>query len=323
MKRREFIGLATGAAAWSSVAKAQQPHAIPLVGFLGANAEKSQAEWTAAFVQRLSELGWQNGRTVRLEFRWVEGRSDRSAGLAAELVKLKANVIVTHATHNVTAAMRATSDIPIVFASAGDPVANKLVNSLSQPGGNITGLSLQQADLAGKRIDLLREIVSDLSRVGFIIHPDNPNLAIELQRVTEIAKSLKIDMVVQEVNSAEAIAPALEKLRLEVQALYISQDPFFVAHLLPALSRSARIPTVHTTREQVKAGGLVSYGPSFADLFRRAADLVDKILRGAKPADLPVQQPVKFDLAINLKTTRALGLTIPPSLLARADEVIE
>ena len=322
MKRREFLTLATGAA-WSSVAKAQQPQAIPLVGFLGANAENSQAEWTAAFVQRLGELGWQNGRTVRLEFRWVEGRSDRSPELAAELVKLKANVIVTHATQNVLAAMRATSDIPIVFASAGDPVANKLVGSLSQPGGNVTGLSLQQADLAGKRIDLLREIVSDLSRVGYIIHPGNPNLVIELGRVKEIARSLKIETVVQEVSSAEAIVPALEKLRPEVQALYIPQDPFFLAHLLPALSKTARIPTVHTTREQVEAGGLVSYGPSFADLFRRTADLVDKILRGAKPADLPVQQPVKFDLAINLKTARALGLTIPPSLLARADEVIE
>jgi putative ABC transport system substrate-binding protein len=260
-----------------------------------------------------------------MEYRWVEGRHERSAALAEELVRLGVDVILTHATPNVTAAKRATSAIPIVFAVAGDPVANGLVASLAQPGGNVTGLALQQAELAGKRLELLRDSVRDLRRVAILVTPANANVISEAKEVEQAARSSGIEVHVVEARSSEALIAGLKGLGRAVQALYVPQDPLLNSNRakVAAMAVEERLPTVYSVREHAEAGGLMAYGPNFPDLFRRAADLVDKILRGARPADLPVQQPTKFDLTVNLRTAKALGLQLPPALLARADEVIE
>jgi putative tryptophan/tyrosine transport system substrate-binding protein len=325
VRRREFIGLLGGATAWPLVARAQQPGKLPTIGFLGAGTPSSQGQWFAALVQRLRELGWIDGRTVAIEVRWAEGLNERYAEIAGEFVRLKVDVIVTYATPPVIAAKQATAVIPIVSAIMGDPVGTGLVASLARPGGNVTGLSNQTSDLAGKRLDLLREVVPGLRRLAFLANVSNPAALQEKVEVQAAARTLGLDVVALEIRRSEDIAPAFETLKGRPQALYVAGDPLVVAELVQinTLAAVARLPTIYNQRVYVEGGGLTSYGPDAPDLFRRAADFVDKILRGATPADIPVEQPTKFELVINLKTAKALGLTLPPTLLARADEVIE
>src|SRR5262245_29136308 len=326
MGRREFIALLGGAAAaWPVGAWAQQSGKVPTIGFLGQGTRSATSEWTTAFVQRLRELGWIDGRNVTIEYRWGEGRPERYAEIAAEFVRLKVDVIVTGATQPTIAAKQATSVIPIVFAQAGDPVAIGLVASLARPAGNATGQSTQTPDLAGKRLEILREVVPRLRRLAIMGNVGNPVSVLELSEVQAAARTLALEVQRVEIQRAQDIAPAIEALNGRSDALYVCIDPLMTTNRIRinTLSLGARLPTMHGLREYVESGGLMSYGPNFPDLYRRAADYVDKILRGAKPGDLPIEQPTKFDLIMNLTTAKALGLEVSPSLLARADEVIE
>ena len=325
MKRREFITLLGGVAvAWPLAARAQQPAKLPTIGFLGTAAASAWGPWTAAFVQRLHELGWIEGRTVEIQYRWAEGRSERWAEIAAEFVRLKVDVIVTGGNAAV-AAKQASSAVPIVFALVDDPVGLGLIASLARPGGNVTGLSIQNPDLAGKRVELLREVVPGLRRLAIMANVELPSAASEMREIQTAARMLGLDAATFPIRRAEDIAPAFEALKGSADALYIVGDGLVITHRvrINTLALIARLPTIYPVREYVDAGGLMSYGPNFPDQFRRAADYVDKILRGAKPGEIPVEQPTKFDLVINLTTAKALGLTIPESFLLRADEVIE
>jgi putative tryptophan/tyrosine transport system substrate-binding protein len=326
LKRREFIkAVGVSILGFPLAAQAQQPAKLPVIGFLGANTPAAQRRSTEAMIQRLRELGWNEGRNIAIEYRWAEGSSERSPKLIAEFVDLPVDVIVTHAPLNVTAAKRATSTIPIVFAAVGDPVGIGVVASLSRPGGNVTGLSLQSAELAGKRLEILREIIPGLQRVVVLTNAESPNAALEIREIQSAAQTLGLDVVFEKISRAEDIASALAVPKAGTDALYIQTDPIFNTHRsrITALALEARVPTISGTREYVEAGSLISYGANLTDLFRRAGDIVDKILRGAKPSDLPVQQPTKFDLILNSKTARTLGLDFSASLLARAEEVLE
>jgi putative ABC transport system substrate-binding protein len=323
--RREFITLLGGAAAWPLAARAQQPVKLPTLGFLGATTPSAQKKWTDAFVQRLRELGWIEGRTIAIEYRWAEGRTERAPEIFAEFVRLRVDVIVTHPTALAVAAKQATSLIPIVFALAGDPVGSGLVTSLARPGGNVTGLSLQMPDALTKRLELLREFVPGLRRLTILANVGNLIAAQEMRSVQEVAGTLGIEASISEIRRAEDIEAAFEAITGRSEALYVCTEPLVNIHRarINALALNAHLPSVVGFSEFVEAGGLISFGPNYPALFRRSAEFVDKILRGAKPADIPVEQPTKFDLVLNLKTAKALGLSVPPMLLARADEVIE
>jgi putative tryptophan/tyrosine transport system substrate-binding protein len=324
MERREFISLLGCATAWPLAAWAQQPGKLPTIGFLGQSTASAESQRVAAFVQRLRELGWTDGRTVAIEYRWGEGRNERFAELAAEFVRLNVDVIVTAGSASAITVKQATSVIPIVF-SMGDPVGTGLIGSLARPGGNATGLSTQATDLAGKRLELLREAVPRLSRVAVISNAGNPQTVLEMHEVQASARTLGLEVITPEIRRAEDIAPAFEAFEGRADALLVVFDALISTNRnrIGALALGARLPTMHGNRETVEVGGLMSYGPNLPDLWRRAGDYVDKILRGAKPADIPVEQPTKFDLVVNLITARALRLAVRPSLLARADEVIE
>jgi putative tryptophan/tyrosine transport system substrate-binding protein len=325
MKRRQFITLIGGTvAAWPLAARGQQAK-LPTIGYLGANTPSAETQRLGAFVQRLRDLGWIEGRSIAIEVRWAEGRNERFAEIAAEFVRLKVDVIVTAGTAAVVTAKQATSEIPIVFAVAGDPVGAGLVASLARPGGNVTGLSLQTTDLVGKRLELLREVLPGLRRLGILADVGSPIGLLETREVQKTAGSLGLGVVTSEMRRAEEITPAFDALNGRADALYVVATPLVTTNRIRIniLAVGARLPTMHGQRENVEAGGLMSYGANFPDLYRRAADYVDKILRGAKPGDLPVEQPTKFDLIINVTTAKALGLTIPESFLLRADEVIE
>jgi len=326
MQRREFITLVGGAAAaWPIATRAQQPARLPTIGYLSSGTPSSAKDWIDAFVQRLSELRWVVGNTVAIEYRWAEARNDRFAEFAAEFVRLKIDVILTVGTPSVLALMQATSSIPIVFVAVGDLVANGLVKSLARPGGNVTGLSNLTRDLAGKRVEILREAIPGLRRLAILANVANVAVVLEMRDAQAAARSLGYEVITMEIRQAEDIAPAFETLGDRADAIYIVIDALVFTNRagINALALNARLPTMSGNRESIAAGGLISYGPNFPELFRRAADYIDKILRGAKPADIPVEQPAKFDLVINLKTAKALGLTLPPPLLTRADEVIE
>lgn len=326
MQRREFITLFGGAAAtWPLAAHAQQPAKLPTIGFLGPQTQAAQREWTEAFLQRMAEHGWVDGRTVAIEYRWGEGRSERFAEIAAEFVRLKVDIIVTAGTAAVIAAKQATSVIPIVFGTAGDPVGTGLVPSLARPGGNVTGLSNQSADIPGKRLELLREVVPGLRRLAIMADIGSSIGVVERDEVEAAAVKLGLETVKAEIRQVQDIAPAIEALKGRADGLYVVTDPLVNTNRIQinALALGAQLPTLHGQGAYVEAGGLMSYGANIPDLFRRAGDYADKILRGAKPADLPVEQPTKFDLAVNLKIAKALGLAIPATLLARTDEVIE
>jgi putative ABC transport system substrate-binding protein len=326
IRRRQFITLLGGAAVlWPRAASAQQTGKLPIVGYMGATTPSAQSQWTAAFIQRLRELGWIEGRTIAVEYRWTEGRTERAAEIAAEFVQRKVDVIVTSGTGMVLAAKQATSVIPIVFASTGDPVGTGLVTSLARPGGNVTGLSNQVPDLVGKRLELLREVVPSLGRMALMANVGNPVVILEIDQIQASARTIALEVIPLEIRRGEDIVPAFEALKDRAEALYVAIDPLTNTNRvrINTLALAERLPTMHAIREGVEAGGLMSYGPNVPDLFRRAGDYVDKILRGAKPGEIPIEQPTKFDLVINLTTAKALGLTIPESLLTRADEVIE
>ena len=323
MKRREFISLLGGAAAWPLAARAQQPSRLPTIGVLGTDAS-FWSPWTAAFVERLRELGWIEGRTIAIEYRWMQGRSERVAEIAAELVRLKVDVIVTNGI-SVPTLKQATAVTPIVFALANDPLGGGLVANLARPGGNVTGLSVQSNDLADKRLELLRAGVSRLRRLGIMFDAGDPQAALEMGEVQAAARTLSIEATPLEIRRAEDILPSFEALNGQAEALYVATNALVTANLtrIITLALGARLPTIFNQRDFVKAGGLMSYGPNYPALFRRAAEYVDKILRGTKPSDIPVEQPTKFELVINSTTAKALGLTISDNLLALADEVIE
>ena len=326
MRRRDFIKVIVGSAgAWPLAAGAQQTGKLPTIGFLG-NSSSIESQRVAAFVQRLRELGWIDGRNLAIEYRWAEGRNERYAEAAAELLRLKVDIIVTVATPATLAAKQATTIIPIVFGAATDPIGTGLVQSLARPGGNVTGLSNQISDTSGKKLEFLREIVPSLRRLAILANPGNPAVLLDVVETQAAARKLGLEVTTSEVRRAEDITPAFDALvEAHADALYVCTDPLLNTYRVRVntLALAARLPTIHGLREYVEAGGLMSYGPNLPDLLRRAADFVDKILRGAKPADIPVEQPTKFDLVINLTTAKALGLTVPQSLLASADEVIE
>jgi putative ABC transport system substrate-binding protein len=325
MRRREFIALIGGVTMWPLTVFAVEPVKQPTIGFLGATTPTIWSSFVAAFLQRLRELGWIDGYNLAIEYRWAEGREDRYDELAADLVRRKVDVIVTGGTSAVIAVKQATSAIPIVFATAGDPVGTGLVASLAHPGGNLTGLSNQQTDLAGYRLELLHEVVPDIKRVALLGNVASPNVILELNAVQQAAPKLGLETIRLDIKKAGEIVPAIESLKGRADALYVSTDPLLTVNQVSinTLAVRQRLPTINAFRQYVEAGALMSYGPNFPDLFRRAGDFVDKILHGAKPGELPVEQPVKFDLIINLTTARALGLTIPESFLVRAQQVIQ
>ena len=325
MKRRTFIGLIGGAAtAWSFAVRAQPTPRLPIIGFLGAGSPSGWSRWTAALLQRLQELGWVDGRTVLIEYRWAEGRSERYAEIAAEFVRLKVDVIVSVGSGAIVA-KQVTSTIPIVFTLAADPIGDGMVASLARPAGNVTGLSIQSVDVAGKRLELLHEVIPSLRRLAILAEVGNLGSALEQVQVKAAAKMIGLEVVPTEIQRADDLAPAFELLKGRAEALYVLSNPLANTNRVRIndLALGARMPTMHGFREYVETGGLMSYGPNTPDLFRRAGDYIDKILRGAKPAEMPVEQPTKFELIINLKVAKALGIQLSPTLLARADEVIE
>jgi putative tryptophan/tyrosine transport system substrate-binding protein len=326
IRRREFIFTFGGAAAaWPLTARAQQPAKPPTIGYLGGATPAAESQRVASFVQRLRELGWIDGHTIAIEYRWAEGRSERYAEIAAEFVRLKVDAIVTVGTPATLAAKQVTAVTPIVFVGSGDPVGAGLVAGLARPGGNVTGLSIQATDTFGKRLEFLREVVPNLRRLGIMGNVGNPLNVLDMDVVQAAARIIGLEVVALEIRRGDDIAPAFEALKGRAEALYVASDPLLNTNRvrINTLALGARLPTMYGLREFVEAGGLVSYGPSIPDQYRRAAEIVDKILRGTKPGDIPVEQPTKFDLVVNLTTAKALGLTIPESFLLRADEVIE
>ena len=326
MKRRDFITLIGGAAAaWPLTARAQQPAKLRTIGFLYQSTPSAESARAAAFLQQLHKLGWIEGSTIAIEYRSAAGRPERMAEIAAEFVQLKVDVIVTSGTATVIALKRATTAIPIVFGAAGDPVDTGLVASLARPGGNVTGLSILSTDLIGKRLDLLRELVPGLRQLAIMANVDNALTVQEMGNVRAAAGSLGLEVAAMEIRRADDIAPAIERLKGHADALYICAEGLVNSNRvrLNALALAARLPTMHGLREYLEAVGLMPYGANIPDLFRRAAEFVDKILRGTKPADIPVEEPTKFDLAINLTTAKTLDLEVPHNLLVLADELIE
>ena len=323
--RRDFITLLGGAAAaWPLAARAQQAAKLPTIGYLGASTPSFDSHRVSAFVQRLRERGWIEGRTITIEYRWSEGRTERYPEIAAEFVRLKVDVIVTTG-GGVPAVKQATSAIPIVFPVAGDPVGGGFVATLARPGGNVTGLSLQQTDVASKRVELLRDAMPGLRRMAILLNVGNANAVLELGEIQAATRTLGLAVATSEIRRADEIVSAFEALKGRADAIYVVADPLVFSNRarIHTMAMAGRLPAIYNSREYVEMGGLMSYGPNFPDMFRRAADMVDKILRGVKPGDLPVEQPTQFDFVINLTTAKALALDVAPSLLVRADEVIE
>jgi len=313
-------------AGWVLVAGAQQAPKVPRIGLLSPFSPSDTALWHQAFRQGLHDLGWVEGKNISIEYRYAEGRNDRLPDLAADLVRLKLDIIVAAVTTDALAAKNATTAIPIVMASVGDPVASGLVASLARPGGNITGLSQMAPELAGKRLELLKEIVPKLSRVAVLWNPQDRGSTLSWNEIQLPARKLGVQLHSLEVRRPNDLDKAFrDATRAGAGALAIMPDPVFVRDLkrIADLAAKSRLPSIFHLREFVDAGGLMAYGVDRSDLFRRVATYVDKILKGAKPADLPVEQPTRFELVINMKTAKTLGLTIPPSVLIRADQVIQ
>ena len=328
MRRREFITLIGGATAWPLAARAQQSTKMPAIGVLSPGRSEppdSSLDLVNAFLQGLQGLGYIEGRIITVERQFAQWQQARLRELAADLVARKVDVLVANSTTAALAAKEATGTIPIVAISMADPVADELVASLARPGGNVTGLSTLTPDLAGKRLELLREMVPGIRRLAFLANISNPITALERRHVQAAAAALGFEVVALEIRRGEDISPVLETLKGRAHALYVAGDPLILTNRvrINTWSLVAQLPAIYNSREYVEAAGLMSYGVNWPDLFRRSAEYVDKILRGAKPADIPVEQPTKFDLVINLTTAKALGLNIAESFLARADEVIE
>ncbi len=328
MRRRELITLLCGAAAaWPLDAHAQQRAGTWRIGFLETSSPSPvRVRLWDTLRATLRELGYLEGQNIAFESRFAEGKIDRLPGLAVELVGLKVDVIVTSGTPASLAAKQATGTIPIVMAQLADPVGAGLVASLGRPGGNVTGLTTQDADLSGKRLGVLREVVPNVSRIALLIDETNPGTVLIARGTQVAARSVGVELQSLEVRGPDELDPAFSAMKeARVGALIVESSSmlFTLRTRLADLALKNRLPTMFAQREYVDAGGLMAYAADFPDLFRRTATFVDKILKGAKPADLPVEQPVKFDFVINLKTAKALGLDVSPTLLARADEVIE
>jgi putative tryptophan/tyrosine transport system substrate-binding protein len=327
VKRRDFIRLVGGgaAASWSLTARGQQATSLRRVGFLlvGLSPESKEVQ---VFRRELRKAGYIEGRNLMMEWRSAKGDYDRVPALVEDLIRSNVDVMVHDSTIGTQAAKRTTSTIPIVMALVLDPIGSGLVESLTHPGGNITGLSMMAMELYPKRLQLLKEINPQLTRVAVWWNPDHPFHPRAVEEVKAAAPSLSIELSFAAVRKPEQFAPAFSDItRANAQAMYVVDDPIFFAHrgILLNLASAARLPTIYETRRYPEAGGLMCYGPDISDLFRRAAIYVDRLLQGAKPADLPVEQPTKFELVINLGTAKALGLTIPDRLLALADDVID
>jgi putative ABC transport system substrate-binding protein len=323
--RRAFIGALAGGLAAPLAAGAQQPAKVAR-GFLGTGSPALTANQLEAFQQGLRDLGYVEGRNIAIEYRWARGRVERFPDLAVELVGLKVDVIVASSSPAALAAKNATRTIPIVFANAADPVDSGLVAGIARPGGNVTGLSLLAPEIVARQMQLLKEAVPKASRVAVLSNPGNSYTALLVKETEAAARSLGVRVQLLAVRGADAFDSAFSAVTKERPgALFVLFDPLFFAHQtrIAEFANKNRLPAMYPHREQAETGGLMAYGPDLRDNFRRAATYVDKILKGAKPADLPVEQPTKFELVINLKTAKALGLTIPPSLLQRADEVIQ
>jgi ABC-type uncharacterized transport system substrate-binding protein len=325
MDRRTLLAGTVALLAAPLGAHAQQGAKLPTIGFLGSSTPSGMQGWVAAFVDRLHERGWTDGRNVTIAYRYAEGRTERAVAAIAEFVRLPVTLIVTNSTAPVQVAKQATSVIPIVFAGAADPVGNGLVASLARPGGNVTGISIQQSDTTGKRLELLRELVPELRRVAAIAHVASAGAMSELRELHVLARTLGLQVSAREIRQLEDIAPAIEAFKDQAEALYVVTDPLFYANRrhIHSMALEARLLTLCNYREYTEAGCLLSYGPHIPDLWRRTADMVDKVLRGTPPSDIPVEQPTRFDLVVNLRTAKALGLTIPPLLLFQADQVIQ
>ena len=328
MHRRAFIfGIAIGLATGSLAAKAQQAGKVSRIGYLGTSTAALERHLIDAFRRELRDLGYIEGQNIVIVYRWAEGQDDRLPGLAADLVNQKPDVIVTSGTPGTLAVKQATTTIPIVMTSSSDPVQVGLVASLARPGGNITGLSIVAPELEGKRLQIIQQLIPRLSRLGVLWNPGNPATKQVFEETQAIAERLRVTLEpVVEVRQVDEFESAFARIaRARPQALDVLVDRLLLAHRTRIIDFVAeqRLPAMYPYREYVDAGGLLSYAPSNIALFRGAATYVDKLLKGAKPADLPVEQPTKFDLVINLKTAKALGLTIPQSLLLRADEVIQ
>jgi putative ABC transport system substrate-binding protein len=326
MKRRDFISLLSSTAvAWPSVTRAQQK-AMPVIGFLGGGASGLSAPNVAAFRQGLGETGYVEGQNLAFEYRWAEGSYDRLPALAADLVGRKVDVIVAQSTLSARAAKSATSTIPIVFSSGGDPVATGLVTSLARPGGNLTGVSFLTVELMAKRLELLSELVPQARVIALLVNPNIVAAERMMRDVQEAARAKGVQLHILTATTDSEIDAAFASLvQLQAGALVVGADPFFASRReqLVALASRHAVPAIYAERESAASGGLISYGTNITAVFRQLGTYAGKILKGAKPADLPVEQPTRFELVINLNTAKALGLTVPQSMLMRADEVIE
>jgi putative ABC transport system substrate-binding protein len=325
IRRRKFISFLGGAAAWPVVAWAQQERHVPIIGYVAPTNPLIPSRSTGAFLQRLRELGWIEGQTITIESRWAAGRPERLDEIAAEFVRLKVDLIVTSSTNDSIVMKQVAPQIPMVFAVSGDPVGVGLVASLARPGGNVTGLSIQSPDSTGKRLQLLREIVPGLHRLAILANPGSPQAMLEVSEVQAAARTFGLDVATSEMRQTADVNSTFELLKSRADALYVVADPLVNTNriLIGTLALGARLPMMCGFRELVEAGCLMSYGPNLPDLYRRAAEFADKILRGTRPSDIPVEQPTKFDLVLNLTTAKALGLVVPSTLLVIAEEVIE
>ena len=309
------------------LAHAQPTSKVYRIGYLGSVSATANPRALEAFRQGLRELGWVEGQNIVIEYRWAEGKADRLVDLAAELVRLKMDIIIAGPSTNTVAAKKATVTIPIIMVGVGDPVGQGLIASLARPGGNVTGLSFGVgSDVTGKELELLKEAVPKVRRVAILSNPANSGSALAVSNVKTVARALGMRLQLLAVRGPDEFDGTFGAIAKDrVEALLVVPDPMFLSQRarLADLAATSRLPAAYGYREHVEAGGLISYGPSLPDLWRRAAGYVDRIFKGAKPAELPVEQPTKFELVINLKTAKALGLMIPQSLLLRADEVME
>jgi putative tryptophan/tyrosine transport system substrate-binding protein len=321
-----MIAICVAFAMYGAAAPAQEPKTTPRMGILFPGSPATFSLRTKAFLDGLGELGYLEGKSIAIEWRWAEDKVERLPELAAELVRLNVDVIVANGTPAIKAAKNATRTIPIVMAVVGDPVGTGLVASLARPGGNLTGLSLLAPELSGKRLELLKEVVPKLSRVAAMLNPTNPTYRAELQDTQDAARALAVQIQSIEVSDLNTLQDGFTALsRDHVGALLVLTDAIFysIRGRIVEYTAKRRLPAIYWGREFADDGGLMSYGPNTNELFRRSALYVDKILKGTKPADLPVEQPTKFEFVINLKTAKQIGLTIPPNVLARADKVIK
>jgi putative ABC transport system substrate-binding protein len=326
MRRRDFIKVVTSSVAtWPLAARAQQPARLRTVGYLGSGTAAVQSRFALAFTQRLRELGWIEGHTLAIEYRWGEGRNDRFNAYAAEFVRLGVDVIATSGSAPVLAAKQATTTIPIVFAANSDPVGSGLVESFNRPGGNVTGISAQSADTPGREIEFLRQLAPGLRRLAIIANAGSPGSMVEAKAAETAARALDLETATFALQGPDDIGSAFDKITGHADGIYVVPDPLvsIIRPQIIAMALRARLPSTFGSRDYAESGGLMSYGANLTDSFARAADFVDKILRGAKPADLPVEQPAKFEFVINGRTAKNLGLGVPPNLVALADDVIQ